>query len=570
MKLTTPTLFAALMLATSSCSAFMMPLKPRNMARDPNAQIDMAADARHGQHLVRKHSRRSSTAHKRTEIPLQFFPERIGWTTTMIVGGQKLKAYIDTGSGDLITDGPAYDPTKSRTARDTGIQFESSLGGIPALGEVWNDTVEIGGLKVPSVPVGYTNGTNWDSGTEDMVAGFSPNFDGSSMFSDTSMPLPYYLHQAGAIREAVFALAVSEDSGELTLGEINLARAKGSIEYFPRLSADADWDLQGSFLGQNVRMTIDSGAAVVHLALPFLKKVIGKVPGVTIVQAPGDPDIYWVAYDCKKPPAPFSFTFGSTTITLRKELMRDGTLEDGRCVLPIQGLTGTPPASSTMKTTIRMTALAALFVSASATSFSFQPITARDLEDLVATNDLMRREEMNQLANSVILVRAEDFANSAFDQPAVQRRSAQPAYSLEDVLSSRDLMNEVLRQRREAEAEKAVFDRRGMGCFKGGCFGGKPKTDSPKSASSYGENDSRTHGFASQMLDHGRNSLGRITEGSERDSPDTEASFKTAKTRFGHEASSSGQTGGQQRKGSGGASGSGTRRLGPKSKSNQW
>ena len=93
-----------------------------------------------------------------TSVDLKAVGGGVEWIGSLTVGGQKFLVQFDTGSPDLIVNSKAYDPSKSRSAKNTHKRFESSYGdGTHGEGTVYSDSLKLGDAAADSISIGRSN-----------------------------------------------------------------------------------------------------------------------------------------------------------------------------------------------------------------------------------------------------------------------------------------------------------------------------------------------------------------------------------------------------------------------------
>ncbi|KAK0549504.1 hypothetical protein OC846_004036 [Tilletia horrida] len=294
-------------------------------------------DSKSAHHQKRGPHRRSHVS-KRFDgsSPLLLMDPTVAWLGHMKIGGQDLKVWYDTGSFDIITNGPKYHASQSPTAHNTGTTFRMQyFDNSNSQGEIYLDTIQIGSLKADGVAIGSSQ-SKLDAFEEDAIAGCGPFVMGGSTFGPSYKSFPYALVQSGAIQHARFSFALSKKGySEISFGKINRTMIDGDIEYVGLVPGQPWWAVEGQFLGRTLKMMIDSGTTYLHLNNDLFKELVGAIPGVTISR-PGD---NWIGvYECANPPDNITLSFGARTFHIRGDLLSAWKVGDDKCALSVMGL----------------------------------------------------------------------------------------------------------------------------------------------------------------------------------------------------------------------------------------
>ncbi|KAF9010784.1 aspartic peptidase domain-containing protein [Cyathus striatus] len=180
---------------------------------------------------------------------------------------------FDTGSSDLVLPSPdcntncdnhrRYDPTKSSTSADLNEEFHLAYGdGSSVEGDVYTDTVSVGGIQVTKQAVGvateYSNGFSSNSFSPDGLMGMA--FQQISEFRSTSF-FQTAIEQ-GKTSSGEFAFKLSDSGSELYLGGTNSRLYTGSFTYVPVTSVGF-WEVDIDALGVNGKNVIDGLSAII-------------------------------------------------------------------------------------------------------------------------------------------------------------------------------------------------------------------------------------------------------------------------------------------------------------------
>ena len=149
---------------------------------------------------------------------------------------------FDTGSSDLFLPGKdcgdtcsghtAYDTSKSSSAKDLGQQFSLKYGdGSTVSGEVFSDTVSIGGLTASNQSVGaakqYSDGFGSAHFPPDGLMGMA--FEQISEYK--APPVFQTLVKEKQVGSAEFGFTLLESGSELYLGGVDKSKVSGDLTY---------------------------------------------------------------------------------------------------------------------------------------------------------------------------------------------------------------------------------------------------------------------------------------------------------------------------------------------------
>ncbi|PVF96166.1 acid protease [Serendipita vermifera] len=230
---------------------------------------------------------------------------------------------FDTGSSDLFLPSvncdqncsghKAYDPSVSSTSRDTGDTFSLAYGdGSTASGELFTDTVTVAGLTAQDQTLG--------AATE-----YSSNFQPSTFPADGLMgmafesisgypasPVFHTLVSQGQTDEPIFAMKLTTQSSELTLGGVSNELFTGEITYVP-VTQEGYWQIEFDALNANgnhavssTSCIVDSGTSLVIGDSASVASFYNSIPGAKQDESIGRG---FYTYPCDGKPE-VSFTIG--------------------------------------------------------------------------------------------------------------------------------------------------------------------------------------------------------------------------------------------------------------------
>ncbi|KAH9976061.1 aspartic peptidase domain-containing protein [Russula vinacea] len=144
----------------------------------PNPPHNSREKFRRGSEVFERNTgkRRSDNSSAPGNISLTAINPTFLWSGTIQVGtpGKEYSVVIDTGTADLMLFGPScptcqghntYDPSKSSSANDLKTPFNLTYGFGNIVGDVFTDSVTIGGFEVSNGTLGVTSeiGLNYNA-----------------------------------------------------------------------------------------------------------------------------------------------------------------------------------------------------------------------------------------------------------------------------------------------------------------------------------------------------------------------------------------------------------------------
>ncbi|CAG8659600.1 12171_t:CDS:2, partial [Acaulospora colombiana] len=254
------------------------------------------------------------------------------WYGEISVGtpANKYTVDFDTGSSDLFLPSSncgqscnghkTYDPSASSTSQDTGNPFSLSYGdGSTVSGEVFTDAVSVAGLAAQDQAVGaateYSSGLQSSNFPADGLMGMA--FQEISGYNES--PFFFTLISQGQVSESVFAMKLTPEGSELTLGGVSGDLYKGEVTYVPvtqRGYWQVDFDslnVGGSATVSSKPCIIDSGTTLVMGDSESVASFYSSIPGAQ--QADSSVGKGFYTFPCDQKPE-VSFTLGGKDFSI--------------------------------------------------------------------------------------------------------------------------------------------------------------------------------------------------------------------------------------------------------------
>jgi cathepsin D len=250
------------------------------------------------------------------------------WHGAITLGSSTAQCDFDTGSADIIIEPEAYSP--GSTAKDTGKTFTASYGdGTTASGEVYTDTVSVGGLKTTSVSIGASSSDFLSSDEGDSgICGMS--YPSISVLGSGSTPFFDALIKNGVVSSHSFTFTLSTSGSRIYLGGVD--PNAGSPSY-TSISNQGYWQVSDSSInGISTSSIVDTGTSLIVAPTATARSVFKAVGATTFTQ---DGTLYG-AYNCNSAPT-VTYRFGSFSKSLSAATLSIGTTNNGQCVLSVVG-----------------------------------------------------------------------------------------------------------------------------------------------------------------------------------------------------------------------------------------
>ncbi|OQE16136.1 hypothetical protein PENSTE_c025G08130 [Penicillium steckii] len=275
------------------------------------------------------------------------------YLTPVSIGGTTLNLDFDTGSADLWVfstelstseqSGHAvYNPSKSGT-KLSGASWDISYGdGSGASGDVYKDTVVVGGVTASKQAV---------EAAKQISSQFQQDTDNDGLLGlafssiNTVSPTPqktFFDNVKNSLDEPLFAVALKHAApGVYDFGFIDSSKYTGSIHYTDVDSSQGFWSFSvdsyqvGSKSGAGFDGIADTGTTLLLLDDSVVSAYYAQVDG-----AQNDESVGGYVFDCSADLPDFSVKIGSYTATVPGSLINYGDSGAGSCLGGIQSNTG--------------------------------------------------------------------------------------------------------------------------------------------------------------------------------------------------------------------------------------
>ena len=247
------------------------------------------------------------------------------WHGAISYGGQRFQIDFDTGSADTIVNPDAYHPGSS--AKASG-QFTTQYGdGTTSEGQVYTDTVQVGGLSAPDAGIGRSNTAFTEPNEPDSgVAGMAFQ----SISSTKTAPFFDALIKAKALAKNVFTFTLSQGTSSLYLGGTGPAN---NPTYVNTDTSQGFWLTPDSTIaGQKIGLIHDTGTT---LTIVPVRVAQGLFASLNVQTYQSGQELH-ATYDCNSSPKVtvkingFSKDYSSQSLTFGKR--------QGQCVMSIVGM----------------------------------------------------------------------------------------------------------------------------------------------------------------------------------------------------------------------------------------
>lgn len=263
---------------------------------------------------------------------------------------------FDTGSSDLFLPGKdcgdtcsghtAYDTSKSSTAKDLGQQFTLKYGdGSTVNGEVFSDTVSIGGLTATNQSVGaakqYSDGFASKQFSPDGLMGMA--FEQISEYK--APPVFQSLVNDKQVGSAEFGFTLLESGSELYLGGVDKSKVSGDLTY-TAVTTPGYWQIKfdgvkmsggnstGSGNGTRIinkrdstDAIVDTGTTLVYGDSATVKGIYDKIPGAKDASATAGQGLYTIP--CSAVPDGITVSIEGKDFPISKDTFSLGPVSDG-------------------------------------------------------------------------------------------------------------------------------------------------------------------------------------------------------------------------------------------------
>ncbi|WFD38371.1 cathepsin D [Malassezia japonica] len=261
------------------------------------------------------------------------------WAGEVTFGGQTFGIDFDTGSADTLVNPSAYNPKKSKSAKNTHESFQASYGdGTTAKGAIYTDSFEIAGLKAKNVAIGHST-TKFidDQDPSEGISGMA--FPSIQTFPKQYKPFFESLKDQKAVSQGVFQFTLKSGKGStLTLGGVDSSKYTGDVAYTDVDPSQGFWLTDAKINGKGIKAIIDSGSTIISGPTDQVRSVVQGLKGMTPFNQGGT---IMYTYDCSQTPS-ITINVAGKDFKLGKAQTRYGTVQGGKCVLPIAGQDGMP------------------------------------------------------------------------------------------------------------------------------------------------------------------------------------------------------------------------------------
>ncbi|MCJ1466170.1 Type I transmembrane sorting receptor [Pseudocyphellaria aurata] len=218
------------------------------------------------------------------------------YLTPIAIGGQTFNVLFDTGSEFLwvfsseigTSNHEEYDPSKSTTSKAAGSKWEVCYdGGRCVIGDLYTDTVSVGGITVDGQAVGAATQLN---SVDFLNDGFDGVF-GLSLHQKTFGKVPettFLDHIEAKLPAPLFTVDLKKGKpGSCDFGFVDESKYTGDVIYVPVDDSQGDWafDVTGYTVGTgshhatSVRVIADTGTAFVFVPQSIVDDYYAAIPG---------------------------------------------------------------------------------------------------------------------------------------------------------------------------------------------------------------------------------------------------------------------------------------------------
>ena len=228
--------------------------------------------------------------------------------------------------GDTCSGHTAYDTSKSSTAQDLGQQFSLQYGdGSTVSGEVYSDTVTIGGLTASNQSVGaakqYSDGFSSKQFPPDGLMGMA--FEQISEYK--APPVFQTLVKEQQVGSPEFGFTLLESGSELYLGGVDKSKPSGGLT-FTAVMAPGYWQIK--FGGSNGTSSNDTCATtVIYGDSATVKGIYDKIPGAQDASSTAGQGLFTIP--CDSVPDGITVTIEGKDFPISKDSFSLGPVSDG-------------------------------------------------------------------------------------------------------------------------------------------------------------------------------------------------------------------------------------------------
>ncbi|WFD42717.1 hypothetical protein MPSI1_001366 [Malassezia psittaci] len=304
-----------------------------------------------------QHMKRSSEEGQDGSLPLDNSEHATIWAGNVTFGGQTISVDFDTATVDTVVDHAAYDPSKSKTSKNTHKKFNENYGvGTSTDGIIYTDTAKIGGVKAENVAIGRANNDFFGKGHEPARGLCGLAFNSLQSFPSEYPPLFDALRKQHAVKQGVFQFTLKpKGDSSLQVGGLDKSKAKnGDFEWTKVKSSMGFWLIDATINDKPVTGIVDSSTTLIIGPDHEIEEVLKPIKGLTPKKKDGGTAYL---YECDQE-VKVTIQLGGVKFDLPKELVNYGKV-DGKCMLPIMSETYMPLDSWLLGDTVfQMTTLA--------------------------------------------------------------------------------------------------------------------------------------------------------------------------------------------------------------------
>ncbi|KAH9985170.1 aspartic peptidase domain-containing protein [Russula vinacea] len=273
------------------------------------------------------------------------------WSGTIQVGtpSKEYSVVFDTSSADLWLFGPScptcqghdiYDPSQSSSANDLKTPFNVSYSFGNLTGDVFTDSVTVGGFKVSNETLGVTseigvnlNATNFGA---DGVLGMG--FKGLSLYNSSSVIET--LVNGSQLPEPVVGMVLADSNPELIVGGRDSSRYKGDLVYTPVDTNNTGlWDttLDGFTINGNdthvstLGAVLDSSSPLIFGDHESIANIYAGIPGSSRLNVTDPKQFQLWTYPCNTT-VNASIVISNTSFNIPSDKFNYTTIGEGLCI----------------------------------------------------------------------------------------------------------------------------------------------------------------------------------------------------------------------------------------------
>lgn len=270
------------------------------------------------------------------------------WLTPVQIGSpaQTLTLDFDTGSSDLwvfstetsagqVNGQTEYSPGKSSTAKKvTGATWSIQYGdGSSSSGDVWTDTVTVGGLTVSAQAVEAAKSVSSAFTSESDLDGLLGLGFSSINTVSPKKQKTFFDNAMSSLDAPVFTADLRQDApGKYNFGYIDSAAYTGSITYTDVDSSNGWWEFtssgyavgSGSLVKTAIDGIADTGTTLLLLPNSVVKAYYAKVSGAKLSSSAGG-----YVFPCSATLPTFGFAVGTARITIPAAYMNYSPVTEG-------------------------------------------------------------------------------------------------------------------------------------------------------------------------------------------------------------------------------------------------